>query len=155
MKRRVCLCARRCAEQEAGICTRAGLRANAKQERCTRQRPIFRPQRLERVSVVQSRECSQRRDCRRHASEKGCLAKIPAAGAPSSRFAASLQSSGRRKKAWHRTSGHHYSGGRLQGRVYITMIFDRHAKLPIDAGSVPFSTGSVSTIPQRTVLPGR
>ncbi len=32
------------------------------------------------------------------------------------------------------------------------MIFDRHAKLPIDSGSVPFSTGTI--VPHWTLPPG-
>ena len=39
--------------------------------------------------------------------------------------------------------------------MYITVIFDRHAKLPIDAGSVPFSTGTTISPQRLPVTPGR
>ena len=34
----------------------------------------------------------------------------------------------------------HYSGAR-NGRLYMSVIFDRHVRLPIASGSVPLMTG--------------
>jgi hypothetical protein len=86
------------------------------------------------VNDVQSHECSQRRDRRGNASDEGCLFKQPAARAPLG-LQPSLQNTG--MHVADTTTAGALIGG------YIHVIFDRHAKLPMDAGSVPFSTGTI------------